>query len=288
MFRISAIIIPLFVLAACGGGGGGAPAPAPATDIRTLTNSQPPAETVADQASRLAGIVARTDSMFASTWFGESSSPELPTFRARSSCSGTSCTFYEPQTGISITQSLDDQDLDTSMSKAILSKHGITTLDTREGASRSYASVMDHSAFSVLSERFSFEGTTVWSRLSLAGGDLTRSTPASSATWRGIMVGVPTGVAGRTTFLQGDAAVTYRFSGSLDASFTNIKDITNRRNYSVPSVRFNGIPVGSNGTFQAGGTGNLIRGGFYGPRHAETTGVFEQSGIVGSFGAKRQ
>ena len=286
MFRIFAII-HLFVLAACGGGDG-TPALAPAADIQTLTNSQPPAETVSDQASRLAGIVSRTDSLFASTWFGETSSPELPTFRAPSSCSGTSCTFREGQTGISLTQGLEDLDLDTSLSKAILSKHGITMLDTREGTDRSYASVMDHSAFITGSDRWLYEDTIVWSRLSFAGGDLTRSRPTSSATWRGIMAGVPTGPAGRTTFLQGDATLTYRFSGSLDADFTNIKDITNRRNYSVPSVRFNGIPVGSNGTFQAGGTGNLIRGGFYGPGHTETVGVFEQSGIVGSFGAKKQ
>ena len=38
--------------------------------------------------------------------------------------------------------------------------------------------------------------------------------------------------------------------------------------------------------FTSGYTGNQIQGGFYGPGHAETAGVFEQAGIVGSFGAK--
>ena len=31
-----------------------------------------------------------------------------------------------------------------------------------------------------------------------------------------------------------------------------------------------------------------VQGGFYGPNHAEATGVFEQAGIAGAFGAKRQ
>ena len=240
--RSYAIVVFAFLLASCGGGGG-VPAPTPTAEIQNLTNSQPPAETVTDQASRLAGLVARTDSIFASTWFGETSNPQIPTFRARSSCSGTTCRFHEPQTGISLTQTLADLDLDTSLSKAILSKHGITMLETREGADRTYGSVMNHSAFDVLSDHDLTDGTTVWSRLSFAGGDLTQSRPASTATWRGIMAGVPTGRAGRNTFLQGDATLTYRFSGSLDVAFTEIKDITRNRNYSVSSVSFNGIPV---------------------------------------------
>ena len=46
---------------------------------------------------------------------------------------------------------------------------------------------------------------------------------------------------------------------------------------------FNDIPVGPQGTFQSGLTGNRIQGGFYGPGHAEAAGVFEQSNIVGAF-----
>ena len=56
----------------------------------------------------------------------------------------------------------------------------------------------------------------------------------------------------------------------------------------MTTVRFNNVPVAADGTYNAGGTGNLIEGGFGGPNHEETAGVFEQQGIVGAFGAKRQ
>ncbi|MCY3727619.1 MAG: hypothetical protein OXF97_01305 [Nitrospira sp.] len=279
--RLTFVLATALALAGCGGGS------TPANDVQTGTGSQPPQESVADISARLAGIISRTDSLVVSTWYGESSNSAFPTFRARSSCSGTTCTFHDEQSGLSISVSLDDLDLDTSRSNAILTKHGITVLDTRDSTNRNLAAAMNHSAFSILSNRDVFEGTTVWNRLSTAGGDLTRSRPSGTATWTGLMVGVPTGIAGRTDFLQGDAALTYDFAESLDASFTGIRNITRNRAYSVTSVRFNDIPVSSNGTFQAGLTGNHIQGGLYGPGHAETAGVFEQKGIVGSFGAKR-
>jgi len=48
------------------------------------------------------------------------------------------------------------------------------------------------------------------------------------------------------------------------------------------------LPIGpGTGIFRQGGDDNRIKGGFYGPDHAETVGVFEKAGIVASFGAKR-
>jgi len=58
--------------------------------------------------------------------------------------------------------------------------------------------------------------------------------------------------------------------------------------HSTAAVTFANISVGPEGTFAAGQAGNHIQGGFYGPWHAETAGVFERSNIVGGFGAKRQ
>ena len=48
------------------------------------------------------------------------------------------------------------------------------------------------------------------------------------------------------------------------------------------------VAVGPDGTFARGRTGARIQGGFFGPHHAEAAGIFEQSGIVGAFGARRQ
>ncbi len=274
------------VLAGCGGGGGSGGVPH--EDARIGTGSQPPQETVADISARVANVLSRTDSLVASTLYGETSAPAFPTVRLSPSCRGTVCTLTHRPTGVSLRENLADAEVDFSRSEAILSKHGITMLSTPNEYGRSYAAYMNHSGFGVQHFRWNLESGTAWGRYSLAGGDLTRSRPGGSATWTGLMVGVPTGTEGRSNFLQGDAALTYDFAGSsLDASFVGIRNITTNRDHTVTSVRFDGIPVSPDGTFQAGLTGNRIQGGFYGPVQAETVGVFEQRGIVGSFGAKR-
>ena len=106
-------MLALLTLVACGGGGGGgiAAISTPLSDldeVRALTGSQPPAETVADQAARSPAIIARTNSLIYSTFFGETSHPDVPTFELRASCYGTRCTWREPTTGASFSRSLDD------------------------------------------------------------------------------------------------------------------------------------------------------------------------------------
>ncbi len=103
------------------------------------------------------------------------------------------------------------------------------------------------------------------------------------------MAGTPTTGAGRGDRLQGNATLTYNLNTQmLGAAFTNIQNIDRLQAHPVSTVRFTGVLVDARGRFQAGGTGNRIQGGFYGSGHAEATGVFEQSNIVGAFGAKRQ
>ncbi len=88
---------------------------------------------------------------------------------------------------------------------------------------------------------------------------------------------------------MGDASLTFDMaSGTLDAAFTNIKDLDRNAAHSVAGFRFADVPVSANGTWSAGIPGNLVKGGFYGPAHAETAGVVEQQGIVGAFGALKQ
>ena len=239
------------------------------------------------------GILARSDSLIVSAGHGETSHPQVPTYNIQSSCSGSSCTLTEPQTGIAVTVNVNDLVPATGSARAVLTKHDITMLEgTFEDAGisvRSYGAWMRHAAFSVTNEQLTAEDVTLWFRYGAAGGDLTGSAPSGSATWSGIMVGTPASGSGRGNHLQGDAELTFRLSDStLDADFTNIKNIDLLRDHSVTSVAFNGVPVASGGTFRSGTTGNRIQGGFYGPGHAETAGVFEQSGIVGAFGANRQ
>ncbi len=281
-----------FTLAACGGGGGGNAISTPLPDaagVRTLTGSQPPAETAADQSARAAGIVARTDSLIASTFFGETSHPDLPTYELRANCSRTRCTWREPTTGASTSFSLDDLGGSGQIDRrTILTKNGITTRESRDADGESYGAWMQHASFQIASAQTTTEeGVRVAGWAGAALGDLTESRPAVSATWRGLMVGTPSRGAARGNTLQGDAALIYTPAGnSLDAAFTDIKDLDRGAAYSTESVRFEDVPVAADGTYEAGLTGNRIQGGFYGPDHVEAAGIIEQSGIVGSFGAK--
>ncbi len=290
----AATILPL---AACGGGGGvsngGPSSPGPALDrIRALTNATPPEETAGDQGARSRVILPRVDSLNLSTVRGETSSPNLPVFAFRASCSGTSCTLTEPTTGFSDTIRLSDIVLVSLNDQPVGTKHGITVIRSfgrYDGTDfRSLGAWMEHSSFGVQVERSISEGLRVDARYGIAGGDLTGSQPIGDATWRGLMVGTPAIGAGRGDRLQGDATLTYSLNTQmLGAAFTDIQNIDRLQAHSVSAVRFTNVPVDTRGAFRAGLTGNRIQGGFYGPGNAETAGVFEQSNIIGAFGARQ-
>ena len=290
--RIVVAVAAMLMLNACAGGGSTSTGPA-LDRIRTLTGTATPAETVGDQAARAPGIVSRADSLIVSTIHGETSSPQFPVFSLRASCSGTACTFGEPTTGYLDTLRLSDLEFVSGNDEPVGTKHGITLIRSSgqqyDGTEyRALGGWMEHSGFAAQTERLTFEGVRVDGRYGMAGGDLTGSRPSGSATWYGLMVGTPVAGEGRGDRLQGDASLTYNMaSRMLGAAFTNIRNIDRLRAHSVPAVRFTDVSVDARGTFQAGATGNRIQGGFYGPGHAEATGVFEQSNIVGAFGAKR-
>ena len=281
-----------------GGGGGGTASPGLRLDparAQSLTGSSPPAETVADRSARAAAFVERSDSIVSSTVFGNSSNPDVPSFQFRASCSGTTCTWTEPRSGISETISLRDlESASGASSRAVLGKNGVTMFESarrRDGIdSRWYAGAMEHAGFQLELASGTADGVRFSLRGGFAGGDLTGSAPGFTLTWRGLMAGTATAGAARDNLLQGDAELTYAFEGArglLDAAFTNIRDLDRGAAHSTAALRFDDVPVASDGTFEAGLTGNRIQGGFYGPGHAETAGVVEQADVVGAFGAKR-
>ena len=123
------------------------------------------------------------------------------------------------------------------------------------------------------------------------GGDLIGVRLDIMATWRGLMVGTPRDGALRGNVLQGDAALICTLNGidgSLNAAFTDLRNLDSGAPHSTLALRFDNVPVAADGTYESGLTGNRIQGGFYGPDHAEAAGIVEQSCIVGAFGAKRQ
>lgn len=299
-FFLAIIGTSTILLSACGGGGGGGGSTThqfgqggDVGAIQTLTNAAPPAETVADQIARGPGILSRADSLVVSSAHGETQSSEIPTFIARSSCSGTVCRFTERRTGLSLTLRLSDLEFAPGNSQSVSTKHDITLIRSvgsfQDINFRALGTWMQHSGFTVQMERSTIQDILVDARYGMAGGDLTGSQPLSNATWQGLMVGTPATGAGRGDRLQGDATLTYSFNNqSLDAAFTNIWNIDSLTAHSVAAVRFTDVPVDRRGRFEAGLTGNKIQGGFYGPSHIEAAGIFEQSNMVGAFGTKKQ
>lgn len=303
MRRLSALVLAVAAtgaLIACGGGKG----PDPFIDrdsAISLTGSTAPIETVANQAARSAAIVERADSLVVSTTYAETDDARIPRFHIVADCSGTRCTLQEPTTRFSQTITLDDLlDAESGMvrSRAVLTRNGITLQEGRGGTGgpnyRVYGAWMDHGIFAV-----STWGTTmpdadgtdiaIAARVAQAASDLSGSRPSTRATWRGVMVGTPARGGSRDNILQGDATLTYHLaSQTLDANFTNIVDLDRNAAHTVQDARFDDVAVAEDGTYRAGGVGNLIQGGFAGPGHLETGGVFEQRGIVGAFGAVRQ
>ena len=317
--RAALAIAAVALLAACGGGGGGGTSgssdgdgtpetgtvqsrskpPLNPAAAAALTDSSPPAETVADQAAREAALFDRFDSLIVSTLYGEIQGER---FIFASDCQGTGCTLSEPITGFSITMTLEDlrdTESEAGRSRAVLTKNGVTLVETRVSGGgvdgRTYGSWLDHGAFQVEAGIgvTTDNGVPLTGRGASVGGDLTGSRPVEaegvkSAKWRGLMVGTPARGDRRDNILQGDAELNYRFeTQTLDAEFTGIADLDRNVAHTVPEVRFVNVPVAEDGTYGAGGVGNRIQGGFAGPDHAETAGIFEQRNIVGAFGAKK-
>ena len=281
-------------LAACGGGGDSVSERALTVgEIRELTGLSAPVETAEAAQERSLDIFARADSLILSTIHGETGSAEFPTFRHAIQCSGTQCTVTEPLTGAVDTIELANTPLRHGAATAVGAKHGITLVSeasTHTGADlASLGAWLEHSTFAILNERQTgAEGTVdVWYGIGV--GDLTDRPLTESATWLGIMVGTPIAGDDRGDRLVGTAALNYDMAaGALDAGFSGIKNIDRGTAHSVETVVFSDLAVGSDGTFATGQSGARIQGGFYGPSHAEAAGIFEQSDIVGAFGAKRQ
>ena len=282
------LVFSLF-LSACGGGGSNS-IRSDINDIREFTGLSTPTETGSDQSARAAAIVSRSDSLLISTLYGETGDPGVSEFRVPSDCSGTRCIFTLEGYRWSVSLS-DLQFVSVDDSQAIGSKHDITLVSAAGSDFKAFGAWMEHSHFVTQSEMVTFDnGVVLTGRSGLAGGDLTANMPRSgSATWRGVMVGMPATGRGREDRLQGDALLEYDMNAAtLDATFSNIRNIDRLVTHSTPNVRFNDVPVSSGGTFKAGLSGNRIQGGFYGPNHIESAGIFEQGNMVGAFGAKRQ
>ena len=281
-------------LAACGGGNSGSQPTLGLDDIRELTGLSAPVETATEQQARQQDIVSRADSLIVSTTHTEKVlADETRTVRGVSECAGAECVLLDPATGETHTSSIDQVEMVPGDAETIGTAHGITLMSKgghhMDVDFTSLGAWMEHSAFGVHSLQGVGEEGACDTLYASALGDLTGRPLTGSATWLGTMVGTPIAGDDRGDRLVGTAALNYDMeAGGLDAGFSGITNIDRGTPHSVETVIFSDLEVGSDGTFARGQSGARIQGGFYGPDHAEAAGIFEQSDIVGAFGAKRQ
>ncbi len=288
----------ILLLTACGGGGDSMSGRAPTPDeIRALTGMSAPLETAEAAQARSLDIYPRADSLYLSTFHGETGNAELPSFRLLTQCGGAQCTVTEPLSGTVDTIELANTPIRHGAATSIGSKHGITLVresSVHTGADlASLGAWLEHGSFAIQSESQTGDDDAVEVLYGIALGELAGTAPAGSATWLGIMAGTPVAGEARGERLVGDVALTYDLpddgSGpSLDAAFGAIRNIDRGTAHRVETVLFENVAVSADGTFARGQAGARIQGGFFGADHGEAAGVFEQSGMIGAFGAKRQ
>lgn len=290
---ISGLAAPtILALAACGGSGT-QPTLGP-EDIRELTGLSAPAETGTEQQQRQQDIVERADSLIVSTMYVDAMFPDgARIFRILAECSGPQCELLNPVTGEIETSNFDIVMATPGDAEAIGSARGITLISENVqqmgvNATR-FGAWMEHGAFALHTVQTIDEEVDTNSVQAIALGDLTDLPLTGSATWLGIMVGTPVAGDAQGDRLVGTAALNYDMAvGGLDAAFSGIKNIDRGAAYPVEVLIFSNLAVGADGTFSTGQSGTRIQGGFHGPGHAEVAGIFEQSDIVGAFGATRQ
>ena len=297
MFRSACglALAAILSLPGCVGGGDSASERAPTLgEVRTLTGLSAPVETAAAQQARQQENSARVDSQILSTMHVGVAGPDAThAFRWLPACSELRCELHDPVTGETHARDLDPSQILRGDGEAIGSAHGITLLSEtgqHMGLDRtSLGAWMEHGSFGLFNDRVigkEIESTYLYA---LALGDLTGRPLSGSATWLGIMVGTPTAGDDEGDRLVGTAALNYDMAaGGLDAAFSGIRNIDRGRAHSVEAVIFSNLAIAPDGTFATGQSGTRIQGGFYGPGHEEAAGIFEQSHIVGAFGATRQ
>jgi len=196
--------------------------------------------------------------------------------------------------GENIVEPVDPTDIiDTETIGVLFEKNNI---EINEGRGREdnpnyriYGALMEYAGFSIqtglILEDLPGQEVTV----PLALGDATESRPnLPTASWEGVMVATTRTGDFAGNILQGDASLDFTgASNTLDIEFANIVDIDRGgATHSVTEVSFDDVPVAEAGTYaMSGDDGRYVNGAFYGRTHEEAAGVFEDSGLVGSFGA---
>lgn len=311
VFRPAAPVVLALALAACGGGGGGGspmngaeppPDPGPAPSL-------PPSDD--PRVARLGALYERADALLLSSlharWSLAAEGETIEDSLAEPvSCSGARCVTASG--AVTTPRDLLDpsSDIDPATADADIGERGgfdtVTTAGTFETTETlpgialsispevtSYGFWGEHGFAAVavgagpltaLIEGTAFEGDFSLAR-AFAVGDATGTNPAGtgSATWTGIAEAAATGT---LTRLQGTATVTI-----ADLSQPRVGVDIDVPGHSIGAPGWADMPL-VNGRFASGTAGSdHLSGNFHGPAHEEAWGVFDTTGYIGAFGAKR-
>ena len=261
---------------------------------------------------RAAAITTRADSLILPVTLNFSDHPSFPNWTRFYTCTGDTCRTSDNQSIASLStftqygyKGLLDTQNGIDLYVATRTQDGNPTqVFTR------HAAWLNHSFFSIFKAEVNYPksqnqfGNYVRYNATVVG-DLANSRPispsgASSATWRGALVGRPyTSVRSQAArLLRGNAEITYNFSTNptIHANFTDIKYWFGSPlgDYTSSSVEFTDIPVDQSGEFvKQTAVGNVvqskIRGAIYGDDHSEIAGAFydREKQILAGFGTKR-
>lgn len=296
----AACLAAVLTLGACGGGGGGA------DRIRSLSDSDDP------RVARLGALLERADALLMTgsharwslTAEGEAAIEDA--FVDGVTCAGARCVAADG-TATAVGDLLSPSGgVDLEAVEASLGERGGFDTAVTRGTFEVTETVPDLS-LTVSPEVTSYgfwgehgfaalalgagpiaaeiEGTAFAGDFSLAqayvAGDATGTNPAGtgSATWTGIAEASPTGTFER---LMGTATVTI-----ADLAQPRVGVAIDVPGHDIGAPGWADMPL-VDGGFTAGIAGtDYLRGNFHGPAHEEAWGVFDTTGYLGVFGAKR-
>ena len=159
-----------------------------------------------------------------------------------------------------------------------------------------YMGTMEHSAFGVGFERYSYPWTdsigtpgglfNVWAGTQ---GAATGSLPDERARWIGTMLGYEFGDSfHENPFVEGVATVDYHLSTNLvGVAISEVASRDGQRD--LEDFGFYTIQPQADGAFEGSGQSGRLNGAFLGPSHEEAAGTFHHyaANVIGSFGARR-
>ncbi|MCY4034241.1 MAG: hypothetical protein OXF29_01125 [Hyphomicrobiales bacterium] len=315
--RLMTAILPMVLLAACGGGSGRtvtAIETEPLPDL-LITDTEQAAALVGGQnpqpansqeiESMLDRIAVAADTLLFSdivNAYGNRVLFEMVDCRRNGICTGTfgeganahrveyrtNRTFFQPD-------EIDDMDLVGYDERyaTVMTRNGIPLIQSIGAGGvqharlehQSYGGWLEHSAFTIRLEGFIATGDGIGDLYFLAHnfGRSSTGNPGASATWDGVMVGATRNY---SHIVQGDATIEFAMDtpNAVSITFENIKNFNTNDDAATTEIDWPSVPL-ENGVFAA--ADNSIRGHFYGGNHEEAGGIFNRNDIVGSFGARK-